>query len=157
LLRDLAELKQAIQFGTRKPVEITLDYYKEVHERDVNVVVRALSAYEYDEISCLVMESISNNDLIEFMFSSEKGSELPEGVNEGEYIRALNYRSLLIAFFAMKDFYPGMTIDDVKLLDDLTQIVNVVNEKSGRTEEVAKRVKSFREKQGKQPPEVTSA
>jgi len=168
---SLLDIKQMVQFGTRKPEDYSILFYKEVYGKEVKVKIRGLSNYEYDEISLEMYADIKDPATIKYVFNptqpkikaeteetekDELDTDLPENINLIEYTRALTIRNALIVYYAMRDFYPDFTLNDVRQLEGIDEIAHRVNDKSGRTEEVMEKIKFFREQQRKLDTSVSS-
>jgi len=154
LQNNLIDIKSIVQFGTRVPEDYTILFYKEIYGKEVVVRIRGLSNYEYDEISLEMYEHIKDANTIKYIFGEYADNdvldkELPKDVNLVEYTKAITKRNALIVYHAMKDFYPNLTFEDVKQMEGIDEVAKRVNEKSGRTEEIIKKIQFFREQQSK--------
>jgi hypothetical protein len=77
-------------------------------------------------------------------------SDLPSDVNHASIVKAFLLRKVFVVFHAMKDFYPDLTIEQVKQIEGLNEIYKRVNEKSGKTAKVQEQIEFFREQQQEQ-------
>ena len=178
--KDLLEIKKLVQFGSRKSEDYQVLFYKAVYgKKGVKVRIRGLSNYEYDEISYDMYQDIKNTATINYLFNpsnedktkeivdKEKYNEkeetteeslidkkLPKNVNVVEMTKAFILRNVLIVYKAMKDYYSDLTIDKVKMLEGISEIADRVNEKSGRTPEIMKKIEFFRARHGKSKSEI---
>jgi len=159
LPKDELDIKTLIQFGINKPEDFLIDFYKSVYNIEKKVRIRGLSNYEYDNISIEMYSEITDPATINYVLdvgNEKKNEEALEGELEEEkepeynviqYLQALRLRNVLIVYYAMKDFYPGLTVDYVKQIEGLNQIAKRVQQKSGRTPEVMEKIKFFRKQQ----------
>jgi len=157
--KQLLDVKQIIQFGSRKPEDYQILFYKEVYQTDKTVRIRGLSNYEYDEISIDMYNEIKDPKTIRYIFDPKNelkiseeekekdllDKEIKDDIRVTDLIKAFTLRNVLIVFHAMKDFYKDLTIEDVKQLEGIDEIAKRINEKSGRTIEIMERIEFFRE------------
>lgn len=94
-------------------------------------------------------EQIEEIDKMETQEKSELDREIPNDVNVVELTKAYSVRNALIVFHAMKDYYPNLTLNDVKQMEGIEEIANRVNQKSGRTKEIREQIEFFRREQRK--------
>ena len=172
--KELLDVKAIIQFGTRLPEDYKVLFYNEVFNQDVEVRIRGLSTYEYDLISLEMYNEIKDTATINYIFNPKNEDttkkaiannednaneqldaeeELPDNINVVELTKAYTLRNVLIVFYAMKDYYKGLTLDQVKQIEGLDEIAQKINEKSGRTKEMQEKIHFFR---GKQTQSATS-
>jgi len=183
--KDLLEIKKLVQFGSRKPEDYQVLFYKEVYgKKGIKVRIRGLSNYEYDEISYDMYKDVKDNATINYIFNpsnetktkqivnKEKDDkeekiedeveksfideDIPEDVNVVEMTKAFTLRNVLITYRAMKDYYNDLTVEDVKRMEGISEIADRVNEKSGRTPEIMDKIEFFRAKRRKSKSEVST-
>ncbi len=169
--RETLNIKSIIQIGNRKPENYPILFYKEVHGLDRSIKIRGLSNFEFDEIALRMYEVVKDTKTINYLFNpknedkietdlienkenSEKENkdidkEQPDYVNSAQITHAYIIRNVYIVFYAMKDYYPKLTLDQVKQIDGIREIAKRVNEKSGRTPEIMEKIEFFREQQRK--------
>lgn len=94
-------------------------------------------------------EQVEDIDKMEEKEKSELDREIPDDVNTVELTKAYSVRNALIVFHAMKDYYPNITLNDVKQMEGIDEIANRVNEKSGRTKVIREQIEFFRREQRK--------
>lgn len=177
--KDLLEVKSIIQFGNRKPSFYHIKFFKEVYGLDKSVKIRGLSNFEYEEIALRMYEVVSDTKTINYLFnpnneekiessleesdlnsleesdsnqepkSTDIDTDFPEYVNTAQLTHAYLIRNAFIVYYAMKDYYKDLTLDQVKQIEGINEIAKVVNEKSGRTKEIMDKIEFFREQQKK--------
>ena len=171
--KDLLDVRTLVRFGTRAKEDYQVLFYKEVYGKEVNVRIRGLSTFEYEEISLKMYSQIKDPETIAFVFNpknEDKDGELKEGeeaeedidvdsddanFNPAELTNAYVLRNVWIIYYAMKDFYKNLTLDTVKELEGISEIAHRINEKSGRTVEVLEKIKSFRLQRSQSGTEVS--
>jgi hypothetical protein len=177
--KELLDIKSIIQFGNRIPELFPIPFLKEVYGIDRKVKIRGLSNFEYDEIAVRMYEVVKDTKTINYLFNpknedeiekeikkekselienkedseklaiTEVDKEYPEYVNQAQLTHAYLIRNAFIVFYAMKDYYLDLTLDQVRQIDGLVDIAKRVNEKSGRTPEIMEKIEFFREQQKK--------
>jgi len=154
------DIKKIVQFGSRVPEDYKILFYNEVYGKEMVVKIRGLSNYEYDEISLRMYEHLNDAATINYVFNKPKqkngeDEEIPSDVNVAHLTLAYTVRDVYIVYYAMKDYYKNLTIDSVKQLEGIDEIADRINFKSGRTAEVAEKIKFFREERRKSKSEVS--
>lgn len=158
----MLDVKSIIQFGTRLPENYLILFLKQIYNTEVNVRIRGLSNYEYDMISMEMYREVNDAATIKYIFNptnedtgkklteskeeskEELDKEVPPDVNIIALTKAYILRNVLIVFYAMKDFYKGLTVDQVKQMEGIDEIADRVNTKSGRTKEIMEKIHFFR-------------
>lgn len=164
--KELLDIKSIVQFGIRAQEDYKISFYKEIYGTDVSVRIRGLSSYEYELIGMDMFSELKDAATINYIFKPENekaikelgektenekdksivDKELPPNISITEILKSYMLRNVFIVFYAMKDFYKDLTVDDVKKMEGLDEIAKRVNEKSGRTKEIMEKIEFFRGK-----------
>ena len=149
--KDLLDIRTIVRFGTRAKEDYQVLFYKEVYGKEVVIKIRGLSTYEFEEISLKMYSEIKDAKTIKYVFNPKNEDNSVDddsedaNFNPSELTMAYTLKNVLITYYGMRDFYKDLTMEYVKELEGISEIAHRINEKSGRTVEVLKKISSFRE------------
>lgn len=113
---------------------------------------RPLTEWEYDEISIRYLGYLSTQNLLKSKEERTEAIKNLKGDAFVEYQTKIREEKYWIVLYAIKDFYSDISKDEtslaiVKKLSGITKFVDEINKVSGRYQDVAEDLKSFREDQ----------
>jgi len=128
--------------------EKVLDYIFNEDEEKVDESEKA-GVYTKDQVKS---EKVNGKEIITIIPTEpiEEKEEIEEDeeeikIDNIEVIKAYLFRDVLIVYYAMKDFIPDLTIEQVKEIGGFSDVARKVDELSGRTKAVQDGVEFFRD------------